>query len=152
MPFNTVLSSLPLLLLGFSGSTTLSEPSLSKRVESSVEQALAVVTDRLENSAQCRSLFEPFDADGSEFLGDTYYQPAPLLQERRVCRNASAFTVVRHSVTYLCRSFARLPTARAAAILIHEALHFAGLRESPTHLGAPASGEINHRVAQSCNL
>ena len=156
MSFNAVLSSLPLLLLDLSGSsagpTTLPGPSLSKRVESSVQQALVVAKDRLEVSALCRALFDPLGADGSEFLGRTYYQPATYLNEQRVCRRASAFTMVGNAVTRVCRSFARLPTNRAAATLIHEALHFAGLPESPAHPGAPSSGEINHRVAQSCDL
>jgi hypothetical protein len=52
----------------------------------------------------------------------------------------------------LCPAFAALPTGEEARILIHEALHFAGLRERAMDLRAPGSEEINHEVTSSCGL
>ncbi len=53
---------------------------------------------------------------------------------------------------FLCDRFANLPLKEAAVIIIHEALHVAGLEESPATPNRPTSQEIQNQVRQTCNL
>ena len=64
----------------------------------------------------------------------------------------AAYTSVGSPRTVLCPAFASLSTSGAARILIHEALHFAGLGEKPADPKAPESYEINQIVTASCGL
>lgn len=52
----------------------------------------------------------------------------------------------------LCPEFATLSTTAAARILIHEALHSAGLGEWPAYPHALMSEEINRMVAGKCGV
>jgi hypothetical protein len=46
----------------------------------------------------------------------------------------------------------RLPRERLATILIHEALHHAGMSEAPFDPQAPTAREITRMVKRSCAL
>ena len=68
---------------------------------------------------------------GDETLARTLYRGGG---EVGAClRPVPAFTCVGCPQTVVCPSFLRLGAAAGATILIHEALHFAGLKERPTH-------------------
>ncbi len=123
---------------------------LSSLVESRLKEAFPIARQRLREHPTCGQLFEPFGKDGTAALAVTRYLPATLVQENRHCRRASALTGVRSPVTRLCRSFARLPNEIAAQVLIHEALHYAGMTESPSDPTALDSASINQLVAKSC--
>ncbi len=123
---------------------------LASSVERRLEEAFAIARHRLREQPSCRRLFEPFGKDGTAALAVTRYVPATLVQEKRHCRHASALTAVRSPITRLCRSFARLPNEIAAQVLIHEALHYAGMPESPMDPTALDSATINALVARSC--
>ncbi len=129
-------------------------PGLSKGwVADQLRRALPLADQTLAHSSACRGLFHSHGADGRQLLARTLYSPATLDQESRICgRGVAAFTSVGGDHTRLCRTFGRLPTRRAAVVLIHEALHFAGLSESPADPAAPSSNEINRRVEESCGL
>lgn len=118
-----------------------------------LESAFAVARERVASRAACRDLYRELDRSGSDSLESTRYLVTTLRERQRVCdRRVSAFTVPGGLTTRLCPSFARLPTPRAAAVLIHEALHTAGLPESPGVPGAMRSSEIEDLVARRCGL
>ena len=66
--------------------------------------------------------------------------------------NRVALARVGSPAVRLCRSFARLSDQRAAIILIHEALHFAGQTEYPSDSRAPDGTAITKMVMESCRL
>ena len=69
-----------------------------------------------------------------------------------MCPRITAYTFVGASTTWLCPDFKRLPIEHAALVLIHEALHHAGLTEKPHDQGAMTSREINTMVTTACQL
>lgn len=124
-------------------------PRLSRKLESAFDLAVA----HIEENPECQRLFSDLARGPRETLAQALYNPAPGRFEQQVCRRGvSAFTRVGSATTYLCRSFARLAPPRAAAAVIHEALHQAGLPEAPGYPGAPLSNEINEWVAARCQL
>ncbi len=73
--------------------------------------------------------------------------------EVRVCqRSVPAFTYVGSPQTRLCRRFASMAPARAAVTVLHEALHGAGLTESPLNPDGMTPREIDHMVMEACGL
>ncbi len=63
-----------------------------------------------------------------------------------------AFTSLGSAVTRLCPGFARLDDERAAVILLHEALHRAGLDEWPHDPDGLTPQGINELVREGCGL
>jgi len=122
-------------------------------LESRLQTAFDLARERLASRPACRELYRGLDRSGARSLLATRYLPTTLRERRRVCsRRVSAFTVTGGLATRLCPSFARLATPRAAVVLIHEALHSAGLPEAPQTPGALRSSEINELVARRCEL
>ncbi len=121
-------------------------------VRSRLEASHQVATQRLTTKAQCRALFADLNADGFEALASTMYYPASTASEKQVCRGAFGYTTVGSAPTFLCRRFSRLSERRAALVLIHEALHRAGMGEWPLDSDGLASGAINDLVAEACGL
>jgi hypothetical protein len=114
--------------------------------------ALDIASVSLAHHLGCRRLFEELGHDHGELLGSARYRHANALQEARVCDRADAFTVVGGRVTVLCRSFAGLSDLDAATVILHEALHHAGLSEWPVDVQARRSHEISQLVAVRCRL
>jgi hypothetical protein len=111
----------------------------------------AVAVGRAKAVPQCAALFEDLGADPVELLGRALYYPAALNRNNPACRNgAQAFTRVGSPITWVCDRFARLDTDKAALVLLHEALHFAGLPEQPHDPQAMTSSEINDLVKDRC--
>ena len=101
----------------------------------------------------CGDLFTDLDLTGIEALGRTRYELASSAADAARCRGrVSAVTSVRGSRTRLCDYFKALSHHDKAAILIHEALHAAGLSEWPHEPEAPTSSEITARVKRACAL
>ena len=67
-------------------------------------------------------------------------------------KGALAFTHVGSSITHLCTGFGGLSLDQATIVLIHEALHYAGMEEGPSYKGALTSGAINELVYESCGF
>lgn len=66
---------------------------------------------------------------------------------------APAFTVPNHLTVFFCLPFERLSVNDAAATIIHEALHSAGLTEKPNYPNAEMnSSEIQRMVETACGL
>ncbi|MDA8016158.1 MAG: hypothetical protein MPN21_01820 [Thermoanaerobaculia bacterium] len=115
--------------------------------------AFRIAVSRLRLHPSCRALFEELGADGEELLAGSLYVRAGSHHETQICgRRVAAFTAIGSPVTRLCRNFRRLDAEQAALILLHEALHFAGLPEAPHEPEAPTSQEINQLVAAGCGL
>jgi len=115
--------------------------------------SFALAVERLDGRADCARLFAELDADGTRLLSQTLYR-APLREgEAKRCRaGRAAFTVVGSPLTCVCPSFGRLSRHDGAMILLHEALHFAGLPESPATPTAMDSRGINRLVKERCGL
>jgi hypothetical protein len=117
--------------------------------------AFRIAGQRPRDVPECAQLFTGLNADGVALLGSTLYQSVADTGGERVCGrglDAAAFTMVRSPRTIVCPAFDRLTVEDAAVVVLHEALHFAGLPESPLTPGAVSSSEINDRIADRCGL
>lgn len=128
-------------------SSTIPEP-----VRARLTASHQLAAQRLAERAPCRNLFSDLGAKGNDALASTLYYPASAAQEKQVCRGAWGYTTVGSAPTFLCRRFSRLSERRAALVLIHEALHRAGMGEWPQDPDALASSTINDLVADACGL
>jgi hypothetical protein len=128
-------------------------PRLPDHVAATFNEALAVALDRLQTHASCQALFARLGADGAAKVTGASYYPASTEQERRYCRpGVFAVTTVGGAAVVLCRRFGHLSGQRAAIILIHEALHLAGLAEDRVDAKAPDSLAITSMVMKGCWL
>jgi hypothetical protein len=127
---------------------------MTDRVERTLRDAFPVAVQRVREVDSCRDLFTQLGADGVETLTSTVYRPARSERDRGICEaaDAAAFTVVDRSHTRLCARFGGRPRQTAAMILIHEALHSAGMTEQPHDPDALSSFQINRLVRRSCDL
>jgi hypothetical protein len=107
---------------------------------------------RVEASPRCAGLFAELGADGVRMLATSLYFRAPIAKQTGVCRRAEAYTHVGAAPTFLCDRFGRLSHEQSALVLIHEALHHAGLEESPAVPGAMSSAAINDMVQKACGF
>lgn len=108
------------------------------------EGALSAVRSRPE----CRALFSDLGSDPVQTLRSTrYVGTVPR------CKNGVvAYTAVGSPVTWLCRGFESLSQVDASMILLHEALHAAGMGERPVDPNGASSWEINLMVRAACGL
>jgi hypothetical protein len=100
----------------------------------------------------CQELFARLGVDGLEVLVSTTYTVASADTGGGVCRRAEAFTEVGGSTVWLCGSFGWISEKDAAEVLIHEALHNAGLTEQPHDPDGPTPQEIDHMVETHCGF
>jgi hypothetical protein len=127
--------------------------SMDAGVQFKLERAHTVALQRVVEVEECGNLFADFDTDGLERLFKTIYIQANPGQEHDVCRlGAAAWTAVGRPHTTLCTRFSRMKTDRAAIILIHEALHYAGMTEKPHDPSSMTSAQINRLVSDRCGL
>ncbi len=125
---------------------------LQTMVRYRLDLAYPVALQRVRDLASCQELFSALGADGLEKLSRTIYLP-PQPGESSTCRSlVSAFTGVGTPHTRLCPAFGRLRNDRAAIVLIHEALHYAGLGERPSDPDGLTALQINHLVEAACGL
>jgi hypothetical protein len=102
----------------------------------------------------CSGLFQELNADGGAILALSRFEMASARDERRWCdRGAVMLTHVGGGVVRICGGgLERLGRGDVTALLLHEALHHAGLTESPADPQAEIPREITRRVRQSCRL
>jgi hypothetical protein len=122
------------------------------RVNHRLHQAYLSAIKRVERLETCQGLFDGLGADGTQVLADTTYVLAQADWEVKVCADASAFTTVGGSKVWLCSNFGRLPEKDAAEILLHEALHNAGLSEQPYDPDGLTPDEIDLMVRKKCGF
>jgi hypothetical protein len=125
-------------------------PRMTWRVEAKLERAFALATRQLETVPACRELFAELGSNGFERLAATRYYPASPHLELKTCRRAVAATRVGSPATSVCRRFDAISDSRAAMVVLHEALHFAGLEEGGP--GEMSSNDINEMVRSACAL
>jgi len=97
-------------------------------------------------------MFFELGADGIEILGNTTFYVANTWSEVKICDRAVAFTKVGGRRTWLCRNFASLWDLDAAAVILHEALHQAGLGEWPLDRRGRKSRDITTDVRRRCGF
>jgi hypothetical protein len=131
-------------------------PKIESRVPRPVHQRLVVgyttAMQRVRSLESCGALFAELGADGIEVLSATTYSGPQTDFESEVCGGSTAFTAVGRADTRLCPGFGDLKSNDAALVLIHEALHHAGLEEAPGYEGAMTAVEIDELVAKHCGL
>lgn len=134
----------PLILGGFAA-----------RTRSKLAVAFQMAAGRLHDLPVCAALFTELGANGLTQLAATRYKPVADTGGERVCGrgpSAAAFTLVGSPRTIVCPAFDRLSVEHAAVVLLHEALHSAGLGEWPADPQAPDSGAISRMVRTACEL
>jgi len=133
------------------------EPTVNGTFASSVTEKLnesfALAIDKVRRNPKCLELFEPFLVSGVDRLESTFYAPPNPERTYDSCdRGALAYTHVGSPVTHLCSEFETVSREEAAVVLIHEALHFAGLSEAPSSPGALTSNQISQMVIGACGF
>ena len=126
---------------------------LPSAVEDTLREAFQLALDRVREIPACRSLFEEFVQSGNQRLTTTMYSPPGAKPSKNTCsKGALAYTHVGSSITHLCEGFAGLSMEQATIVLIHEALHYAGMKEAPFYRGALTSKKINELVRDRCGF
>ncbi len=128
---------------------------LPQKARQQLKRALLLAVQGLGERPDCGELFAALGADGREKLQATIYSGPISSAESELCRrrHAAALTTVRGRRTIICSpTFGELRLGRAAVVLLHEALHHAGLTESPADPGAQSAREIDRMVAVACGF
>jgi hypothetical protein len=126
---------------------------MDPQIREKILEATKLALQRIEEIPECAEMFAALGADGTEVLTATLYFPVANSGRRvKLCPTSSAHTVVGASATWLCPEFKRLPVERAALVLIHEALHHAGLTEHPVDPKGMTSLAINRMVKKNCGF
>jgi hypothetical protein len=125
---------------------------MSSEVIDKLEAAIDLANDRVARLPSCAALFTDLGADASETLESVLYLPAPPESEASACRHAMAHTFVGDSRTWVCRSITEISNSQAAMLIIHDALHHAGLSERGRDRRSKTSTDINELVSVRCRL
>ena len=133
------------------------EPQIQGRMSSKDAFALKIAYRRaikkLEEVESCRALFDDLNMDGFQALGSSQYQPVQSDAERAYCtRGVHAYTAVGHDQIMICRYFHVQGEGIKVAVLIHEALHTAGMGEAPSDPVGMTAEEITEMVEKACYL
>lgn len=131
-------------------------PRMDDGLRARVEMAFEIAAERVQEVEACAELFTEFGVDAKETLGSALYWPVISYRDvKKICgRRTLAFTFVDSPLTFMCPDFEGVSDQRAAQIIIHEALHNAGLKEKPQYagVGAKSPAAIDSMVAKSCNF
>lgn len=127
-------------------------PSMPSSLERKIRVAFEIAVQRVTEVPSCNALFTELNADAVETLRTGLYFPASPARETSQCRRSMAQTYVGDAPTWICRRMTSYSDERAALVVIHEALHHAGLTERPHDRNAMSSGAINKMVGKSCDL
>lgn len=128
-------------------------PGMASNHRFTFNAAFREALERIHEYEACRGLFAGLNLDGIRALRLTRYRSAESKSDLAHCRRgAKAVTGVGRGQTRICATFARLSRNAKATILIHEALHTAGMSESPQDPAAPTAREITLSVKSACAL
>ncbi|MEE8368811.1 MAG: hypothetical protein V3S30_10900 [Thermoanaerobaculia bacterium] len=131
------------------------EGELPTRVAFLLRASQSVAERSLKRHASCRGLFIEFGTTAEEILPVIRYARASGDNGRRLCGrgNVSAYVGLGTGKTWIClENFSALNRYEAAMVVLHEALHHAGLSEWPVDPEAPKSSDINNMVRRACHL
>jgi hypothetical protein len=108
---------------------------------------------KIEKDESCRALFDNLVVNGLQALGRSRYQPPQSPWEWSQCsRSVAAYTVVGSNRVVICDHFHRLDRRAQSAVLIHEALHTAGMSETRVDSDAMTAEAITDMVEEACSL
>jgi hypothetical protein len=128
-------------------------PRMNDGLRDSVEMAFEIAAQRVKEVESCAELYTELGADAMETLANAVYVPVLSYRDvKEFCDRNLAFTFVGSRVTYICPDFESLSEQRAAMVIVHEALHNAGLKEKPQYARAKTSHAIDSLVAKSCRF
>ena len=127
-------------------------PSMPSAVQEKLTAAFEIAVERVNEVPQCEALFSNLGADPFETLKTGLYFPASPARETKACKRSYAQTFVGDAPTWICRRITGYSDEQAAMVVIHEALHHAGLPEKPHDRKAMTSAQINDLVRANCNL
>jgi hypothetical protein len=125
-------------------------PRLPDRPRDRLHEAFALASHLIHTVPSCRSLFDDLELDAHTALDFSIYYPARVDHEVSLCRRAVAFSYVGAGPTRLCRSFADLDLERAVEVVLHEALHRAGLTEHGAKPSGLLPSQIDALVHEAC--
>jgi len=118
-----------------------------------IDVSFRIALERVREVPECGGMFTELGADGVDTLGRAIFYPIGRhALGTDVCRGRVASTIVGGGPIWLCRGFSALSDNRAAMIIIHEALHHAGLTEWPRDRKGMTSAAINDMVMTRCGL
>ncbi len=124
---------------------------LSSESYRNVELGFRIAMKLAGHASACGALFTPFHASAADSLASTLYIGPTDAEKTRFCiAGVAAFTTVGGRITWLCPEFGTLEPWDAARTLLHEALHSAGMPESPSTPNALTSQQISTLVARAC--
>ena len=138
-------------------------PSMTDRVRTKLETGFEIAVERVRTVPACADLFAELGANPIETLKTGLYLPVDSYRReieacrRDVARNSRigdnlAYTKAGGAPTWICRHFSTVSDEDAAVTVIHEALHHAGLNESPVDRTAMSSIEITRMVEAACGF
>lgn len=128
---------------------------LPARLRFQLASARVLAEQRLERHPECAALFAGLERDGEQVLRAAGFFVASAAEESATCIGAEAalFTTVGGSDIGICpQAFSRMTRTEAAAALLHEGLHHAGMGEQPYDPAALSSREITQLVRRQCGL
>ena len=129
------------------------QPAMKPPLAAKLRSAIELAANHLESEEACRGLFADLGADGAATIaGSTYLHVPNHYLETTICDTRHAYTYVGGGPVWLCRNFQWLSTEDAAAVVIHEALHRAGLTEAPSDPHGMTSLSINRMVKKKCGF
>lgn len=129
------------------------DPGIALRNRRKITVSFRIAVKRVVEVPECRAMFTELGADAPAALGNLFFLPIGWHELKpHVCADVSVYTLVGGGPVWVCREFSRLSDSQAAVIIIHEALHHAGLTERPHDTDGMTSGAINHMVVKRCGL
>lgn len=118
-----------------------------------VNMAFRSAVKRIQRVEACGALFDDLMVGGLQALARSRYSPPQSQWEQRQCVSGiAAYTVVGSNRVVVCRHFKQLNRRMQSAVLIHEALHTAGLSEAPLDPEAMTATEIQSMVEEACGF
>jgi hypothetical protein len=139
------------------GTEPVCKPTVSSKLTSKnrrkISAAFDVALDRVREEPGCRDLFANLGSDGMDAMARLVFIPIGRAEARgEACRGISAYTLHGGGPIWICRQFSNLSDEQAAMVIIHEALHHAGLSEYPQDPNGMTSRAINGMVMEQCGL
>lgn len=125
------------------------------KAASRIHRARSVALRQLRSRSACRALFEERGHDGERLMARMTFRVASAFESREICRKrgSALFTTVGGQEVTLCLGmFLPLNTQTQAALLLHEALHHAGVSEQPFDPDGLTSQALTQLVEIRCRL
>jgi hypothetical protein len=134
---------------------SLREPHLEGRLSARdaffLKIAFREAVQKLARKERCRALFDDLGLDGLQALDRSRYRPVRSAADKEHCTSGVfAYTAVGQDRIMLCRRFHSLDEGGKVAVLIHEALHTAGMGEAPSDPAGMTSEAINEMIQKAC--